>query len=69
MIKAKEFFTVICDSCGKDAFENGEIGAWNTRSIAEEIAIESHDYVEIKGKHYCPNCIKWDEDEEELVPI
>lgn len=65
MIQKIDMFTVKCDNCGK-LFED-EINcfcAWNDESGALDNAKEA-DWIEGNepDTHYCPDCYKFDEDD------
>ena len=65
MIQKVEMFTVICDNCGEDAGTDSDYSCWNDESAAREIAMDS-DWMEEEGKHYCPKCWSYD-DEDNLI--
>jgi hypothetical protein len=63
-IKEVKMFTVVCDNCGRDAFEDGEFSAWSDSSFAIDCAEDEgwvHDE-EVFDTHYCPDCWYWDDD-------
>jgi len=68
MIVEKIFYQVNCDSCGHIATEGQQIEAWNEPDFAVDEAKDSFDYIDVDGKHYCPNCTQWDEEKDERVP-
>lgn len=55
MIKPVTMYSVICDRCGKIYGEDDGIIAWTDEGTAKEQALES-EWLEIGGKHYCPDC-------------
>lgn len=61
-----KMYTVKCDNCGVDAFENTEFSCWNDEDVAWTMA-EEEDWQEIEDKHICPDCWEWSEDGEEIV--
>jgi hypothetical protein len=68
MIKEVKMYTVCCDNCGRDAFEDGEFSAWSCSSFALECA-EDESWIideELFDTHYCPSCYYYD-DEDNLV--
>jgi hypothetical protein len=71
MIKEVTMYTVICDRCGKDASEDGG-SCWGSPEDAVEVACEDllllGTYMAIEGKHYCGDCVMWNDDESELIP-
>jgi predicted acetyltransferase len=66
MIKKVDCFTVVCDLCGKDAFEGDEINGWNDESFAESYA-EDEDFKTDGDKHYCPDCYHYDDDDNLVI--
>jgi hypothetical protein len=66
MILKEIFYAVKCDRCG-EIHNDGEHSFWNSDGDAFEQAFES-DWIEQKGKHYCPDCYeKTDVDDEYKV--
>lgn len=66
MIKPVTMYTVLCDCCGKDAFEDCEQGvAWTDSSSAIQLAEESGWETE-DGKNYCEDCQHWTEEGERV---
>lgn len=68
MIVEKTMYQVKCDGCDSIATEHVEIVAWTESDHAEYEALGAFDYIKHNGKHYCPNCTEWNEDESERVP-
>ncbi len=66
MIKKVINYTVICDSCKADAFEHDEYSSWGDEYFAEELAIEN-DYIEHEGKHYCPKCYEYNDNDNLII--
>ncbi len=66
MIKKVTNYTVICDSCKADALEHDEYVSWNDDSFAESCALEN-DYIEHEGKHYCPKCYEYDDNDDLII--
>ena len=64
MIIAEVFYAVKCDRCGK-VYDGADYGYYNDIDSSFEYAKED-DWLEIGGKHYCPNCYVIDEDTEEV---
>ena len=58
MIVEGTFYNVRCDVCGEDANEQW----WNDKIDAQADAEEAN-YKYLGGKHYCPNCWQWDDDD------
>lgn len=56
-------YTVVCDSCGKDANEGGEYSCWNDKQQAVYSAKESG-FIEHDGKHLCEDCWRYDDNDE-----
>ena len=64
MIIADVFYAVKCDRCGK-VYDGADYVYYNDMDSSLEYA-KVDDWVEIGGKHYCPNCYVFDEDTEEV---
>jgi len=62
MIKEVIMYTVICDNCGVDANKDTEYSCWNDKGSAWDVAMDS-DWTEHEGKHYCPDCFSYDDDD------
>ena len=58
MIVEDTFYNVRCDICGEDANPQW----WNEKSSAKADAEEAN-YKFLGGKHYCPDCWEWDDDD------
>ena len=72
-VKPVTMYTVVCDECGRDAFEGGEYVAWSEQDQALEMArelVESGEWSEHGGKHRCedhnPFCTRCGRDAGEL---
>ncbi len=63
MIVREIFYGVRCNRC-KEQFDDGEHSFWSDEDGAVENAMES-EWIEKKGKHYCPNCYDYDEEKDE----
>lgn len=68
MIKPVIFYTLQCDRC-KELFESPEgfIGQVNSDSVWEDA--ENSDWIDYKGKQYCPDCYHFDEEKDEYLPL
>lgn len=68
MITPTIFYTLKCDRC-KELFESSEgfIGHVDEGSVWEDA--ENSDWIEYKGKHYCPDCYYFDEEKDEYIPL
>lgn len=60
MIVSEIFYGVKCNRC-KEQFEDGEHSFWSDEDSALENATES-EWIEEKGKHYCPNCYDYNDE-------
>ena len=58
-IVKKNFYNVECDRCGKLSEEESW---WEDKEFVKENAVESG-FIEVDGKHYCPNCYTIDDDD------
>jgi len=56
------FYGIKCNRCGKIC-DDGEHAFWNDESGAEENAMDS-DWLSENGKHHCPNCFEYDEEQD-----
>lgn len=65
MIVTEIFYGIKCNRC-KNLFDDGEHSYWSDEGSAEEYATES-DWIEDKGKHYCPNCYEDNEEQDDYV--
>jgi hypothetical protein len=65
MIVKEYFYAVKCSNCG-DMSELDDATFWSDESSAVEIAEDSDWCVTDDGKHYCPDCYSFD-DEDNLV--
>ena len=66
MIKEVTYYDIICDRCGKSLINESETCYPDIYS-AVMVAIDS-EWVNISGKHYCPDCYELDEETDEYVP-
>jgi hypothetical protein len=62
-----DMWSVICDRCGISAHKDAEYDAYGDQGSAE-LDAEERDWLIGDGKHWCDNCLVWDEDEDEWVP-
>lgn len=63
MIITEIFYGVKCDRCG-EICESGDFQYWIDETQALENATDS-EWIELKGKHYCPDCYEQDEETDE----
>ena len=66
MIKEKTYHDIICDRCGKSFSEESEM-CYTDKDSALMVA-EQSEWIDINGKHYCPDCYELDEVTDEYVP-
>ena len=66
MIVSEIFYGVKCNRCGEQ-YEDGEHSFWSHQDNAIEYAMES-EWIEEKGKHYCPECYEYNEEKDENLP-
>ena len=60
MIKEVRAYSLFCDNCNEIYIDNcNDYSIWLDESIAIEDAM-SEDWIEHEGKHYCPDCYKFD---------
>jgi len=60
------FYAVKCDRCGC-INEVEDIQFLSDEDIAESFAVDDNWLCNIKGKHYCPDCLTEDEETEEIL--
>lgn len=56
---ARPCAVLVCDGCGEE-WEDGDIGWSHHDPAGLDIDLEDYDWVEIDGRHYCPNCVPAD---------
>lgn len=66
MIKQVIYYDIICDRCGKSFSEESEM-CYTDKDSALMVA-EQSEWIDINGKHYCPDCYELDEVTDEYVP-
>ena len=66
MIEEVTYYDIICDRCGKSLTEESNICYPDTNS-ALMVAGQS-EWIDINGKHYCPDCYELDEETDEYLP-
>lgn len=62
----KEFAAVQCDNCLDIAIGFDDIEYWTDEDSAVFNATESEWHCE-DGKHYCPDCISWNDDDQLVI--
>ena len=68
MIRPVTLYEGICDGCGKRLeYDGGAITAWADELTVSEF-MQDRGWLEIKGKHYCPDCYVYDENIDDYVP-
>lgn len=65
MIVTEIFYGVKCDRCGTICESGDDYQYWPDEDSAIECA-ENDDWIEEKGKHYCPNCYAIDPETDEI---
>ena len=66
MIKEVTYYDIICDRCGKSLTEESEMCYPDKGSVLT--VAEQSEWIDINGKHYCPDCYELDEVTDEYVP-
>ena len=66
MVKEVTCYDIICDRCGKSFSEESEM-CYTDKNSALMVA-EQSEWMDINGKHYCPDCYELDEVTDEYVP-
>ena len=67
MIRPITIYTVICDRCGKDVNQDEEYLGWKDSGYAVECAVDSYEWIELNGKHYCDDCWEWNDEDEVTI--
>ena len=63
MIIERTFFSVKCDGCGRELEDDAEEYAWVDDAKAVEDVAKDGDWLSIRGKHYCPDCHRYDDND------
>ena len=66
MKAAVTLYTLICDSCNKDLLDGTDFSCLDEQWLGCEMS--EHNWIELDKKHYCTDCWKWDENEENQIP-
>ena len=65
MIKEVTYYDIICDRCGKSLTNESET-CYPDKDSALMVA-EQSEWIDINGKHYCPDCYELDEETDGYV--
>lgn len=73
MISEEKCYCGVCDNCG-EIFDNGEYSLFPLESDVREQMSEREWYTGIvdpdhNGKHYCPECFKYDEEIDDKIIV
>jgi hypothetical protein len=68
-VEAVVMYRLRCDTCNLDSCADTDYWCWAEDSQAIDMARESEWLITDDGEHYCPDCVTWDEEKDELVPI
>lgn len=63
MIHKVEMFGATCDGC-KEEWTDGEYSCWNEEGFLEDCLEETGWHITDDGKTYCPNCHRFDDDDD-----
>ena len=67
MVKKKTFYGIKCDGCGRMLSGEWDADAYyETKDFIEEVAIDS-DWKKFRGKHYCPDCYQYGDNDELIL--
>lgn len=67
MVKEKTFYGIKCDGCGRMLPGEWDADAYyETKDFIEEVAIDS-DWKKLRGKHYCPDCYQYGDNDELIL--
>ena len=61
-------YRIVCDRCGACAQDDSDFYAWADDARALDDASDADWLITDDGKHYCADCIEWNESEDELIP-
>ena len=67
-VETVAMYRVICDGCHASA-QDGDYYAWMDDESALLEATESDWIVTEDNKHYCPQCVIWDEEKDQWSPV
>ena len=62
-------WTVDCDRCGRNADAESDFSGWTDKDTAQTMAVDSEWLDTGDGRHYCYDCVTWDDDTDELIPL
>lgn len=66
MIKEVKMYTIVCDCCGEDAFEDSGYSCWNAEQWAENEVVDGG-WIKQEDKHYCPDCVEYNDNDELII--
>jgi hypothetical protein len=66
MFKPLTMYTIICNGCGKDLFEDNEFAGWADKGYVNDEAKENSWHVD-EENHYCPDCHGFDDNDELIL--
>jgi hypothetical protein len=66
MFKEITMLKLICDRCGKDAGVGGVYSCWECKEGFDDM-FDENGWLSIDGKHYCPKCWEYDDNDNERV--
>ncbi len=61
-------WTVDCDRCGHNADTESDFVSWTDKDTAQSQTVDADWLATDDGKHYCDECVVWDEERDERVP-
>lgn len=66
MIKSLEIYTIICDNCGKNYYDDSEFSGFNDKDYVVEDALDN-DWIEHDNDHICSDCYEYDDDDNIVI--
>jgi len=60
-VEKVDMFTIVCDNCKTDIGSIQEYSCWADEYAAKDNAMES-EWINVGSKHYCPDCVWYDDD-------
>lgn len=69
MIKEIKMFKCTCDNCGEDIQFGDGYTCFDTPEIVQDWIGEDENMEVIDGKHYCYDCITYDEEGETIINL
>ena len=69
MFKSLPCFTLICDNCGDDLYEDTDYLGFSDLDLIWEDAAENQGWLVIDGLHICGKCYLYDDNDEPVIKV